>query len=166
MPHGFFIGVRGFGGKVGKVLGGGALAATFPFNSTTGSDLVTDCASGTALLQFAQSALGIGDGDQLVEGGIVVTGPGGFGTGAELVIQTTNIAALTAANAAATIGSASGASAVGAKVQFAVDNGVSTGLYLFTSAGADAGISAAEQTLLTTLQGAEATVLADYLWMV
>lgn len=44
----------------------------------------------------------------------------------------------------------------------AVDNGVDSALYLFKSAGADAVVSAAELTLIGTLQGAAQTALADY----
>ena len=144
---------------------GGAGADQFRFNSTIGADLVSDFALGIDQLAFRQSSLGIGDGDLLVEGATILTGPGGFATTAELVIVTTNIAALTAANAAAAIGSATAAYALGQTALFAVDTGTSTGLFRFTSSGTDAAVGAAELVLVATLQGAAATAIGDYLFV-
>ena len=154
--------LRGDAGN--DVLTGGAGADSFQFNSTVGSDIVADFSSGTDRLQMSIGALQIGDGDLLVEGAVATGGPGGFGALAELVILTANIAGLTAADAAAAAGSANAAYAIGQKVLFAVDTGSSSALFLFTSAGADATISAAELTLLATLQGTGSTTLGDYLF--
>ena len=154
--------LRGDAGN--DVLTGGAGADSFQFNSTVGSDIVADFSSGTDRLQMSIGALQIGDGDLLVEGAVATGGPGGFGASAELVILTANIAGLTAADAAAAAGSANAAYAIGQKVLFAVDTGSSSALFLFTSAGADAAVGAAELTLLATLQGTGSTTLGDYLF--
>jgi hypothetical protein len=49
-------------------------------------------------------------------------------------------------------------------VLFMVDNGSSSALYLFTSAGADALVSSSELALLATLTGTPATGTADLLF--
>jgi hypothetical protein len=98
----------------------------------------------------------------LLEGAVTVAGPGGFGPGAEFVLVTRNITgALTAASASAAIGSATSAYAVGQRALFAVDNGSASALFLFTSAGADAVVSAAELALLATLGGVPQLALGD-----
>ena len=145
-------------------LTGGTGADVFVFNSTVGSDAASDFVSGTDDVRLSMSSLRVGDGDLLVEGGLTRGAPGGFGPGAELVIFTDNVAALTPAAAAAAIGSASSAYAVGRTALFAVDNGSSSALYLFTSTAADAAVSAAELTLLVTLNGTASTVPGDYLF--
>ena len=110
-----------------------------------------------------QSALRVGDGDARVENAVVRAGPGGFSANAEVVIITADIAGdITQASAAAAIGRASSAYAVGRKVIFAVDNGSSTGVYLFTSNGNDAIVSASELQLLATLTGTASTAPVDY----
>jgi Ca2+-binding RTX toxin-like protein len=156
--------LRGAAGN--DTLTGGAGADAFVFNGLAEADTVTDFVSGTDSLRLAQAGLRVGDGDALVEGAVSVAGPGGFAPGAELVIVTGNIAgAISTTSAAAAIGAASAAYAVGATRLFAVDNGGTSGLFLFTSAGADAGVSAAELTLLATLQGTGATAVGDYLFV-
>lgn len=155
--------VRGDSGS--DTMTGGAGADQFLFNSTNGADLVTDFTGGSDKLALSQSALSLGNGDLIVHGATTQSGPGGFATVAELVILTTDIAALAAANAAAAIGSAASAYANGQTVLFAVDTGTSTGLFRFVSAGADASVSAAELTLLATLQGTAATGTGDYLFV-
>jgi Ca2+-binding RTX toxin-like protein len=154
------------GGSGADRLAGGAGADAFVFNSLAGADTVSDFVSGTDRLRLAQAGVRIGDGDTLVEGAVSVAGPGGFAPGAELVIVTGTIAgAINTASAAAAIGGASAAYAAGATRLFAVDNGASSGLFLFISAGANAGVSAAELTLLATLQGTAATAVGDYLFV-
>jgi len=150
------------GGADADRLTGGSGSDRFVFNSKVGADVLIDFVSGTDRLAFSQSALRVGDGDLLLEGSLLRAAPGGFATSAELVVFTTNVASLTTAAAAAAIGSATGAYAVGQTALFAVDTGVSTGVYLFTSSGADAAVSAAELTLLGSLGGTASTVLADY----
>jgi hypothetical protein len=134
-------------------------------NSISGSDTISDFASGSDDIVIAASVLRIGDGDNLREGAVTRPAPGGFASTAELVVFTTNIAgAITAASAAAAIGSATTAYAVGAKAVFAVDNGTSSAVYLFTAADADAAVEAGELQLLATLSGTPSTTLADYLF--
>jgi hypothetical protein len=71
---------------------------------------------------------------------------------------------ITTASAAAKIGSATSAYAVGADVLFAVDNGSSSALYLFTAADANAVVSSSELTLLATLTTTPQLALADFLF--
>jgi Ca2+-binding RTX toxin-like protein len=154
------------GGPEADSLGGGAGADAVVFSSGVGADVVTDFVSGTDTLRFGQAGIRIGDGDTLVEGAVTVVGPGGFGPVAELVVVTANIAGgVTAASAAAAIGSASGAYAAGQTALFAVDNGSASGLFVFASAGADAEVSAAELSPLATLTGTAATAATDYLFV-
>jgi hypothetical protein len=110
------------------------------------------------------ATLRVGDGDTTVDGAVTRPAAGGFAPNAELVIFTSNVASLSTSNAAAAIGSATAAYASGATALFAVDNGSDTGLYLFTSSGADATVSASELTLLATLTGTASTVAADYVF--
>jgi uncharacterized delta-60 repeat protein len=151
------------GGAGADTLTGGLGADIFVFDNKVGADTVTDFVSGTDQLRFSQAALPVGDGDTALEGAVALAGPGGFAKTAELVIVTQNISGtITAASAAAAIGSASAAYAAGDTRLFAVDNGANSALYLFKSAGADAGVGATELTLIGILQGAAQTALADY----
>jgi hypothetical protein len=135
-------------------LTGGAGADTFAFSTTASGDVITDFVSGVDRIRLDQAVFDIGDGDAVVEGAVSVAGPGGFGTGAEFVVLTQDIAgAITTTSAAAAIGSALGAYAVGDARVFAVDNGSQSALYLFTAADANATVSASELTLIATLNG-------------
>jgi Ca2+-binding RTX toxin-like protein len=146
-------------------LTGGAGSDTFMLRSLVGSDTITDFASGTDRIMVRQSTIHVGDGDTLVEGAVTVVGPGGFSASAELIVVTGNIAgSITAASAAAKIGSASSAYAVGRDALFMVDNGSSSALYLFSAIDADAQVEAGELTLLATLTGTAATTTADLLF--
>ncbi len=147
-------------------LTGGTGSDTFRFNGTTGSDTITDFTSGTDKLQFSQSFLKVGDGDLLVEGGVLRAAPGGFSASAELVIFTANAASLTTAGAAAAIGSATAAYAADRTALFVVDNGTNSGVFLFHSADGNAAVSASELTLLATLNGTPSTVIGDYVFSV
>jgi Ca2+-binding RTX toxin-like protein len=174
---------RLFGGPDANVLDGGAgndtlqgqqgadtltggsgrdVFAFFPFDFAGGpaADEVTDWLSVDDKLVF--STFGIGDGDRTVDGALVRGTPGGFSTAAELVIFTSDIAgAITADNAAARIGAATGAYS-GAQLRlFAVDNGAQSGVFLFSNQDGDARVSADELTLLVLLDGGTTTV-ADY----
>jgi hypothetical protein len=75
-------------------------------------DTVTDFVSGTDKLAISQSVFGIGS-DLVLDNAVVKAGPGGFDADAELVILTQNVATLNASTAAAAIGSANSAYAVG-----------------------------------------------------
>lgn len=134
-------------------------------NSLVGSDTIADFRSGTDKIRVSMQGIRVGDGDAVVEGALSRAGPGGFSPDAELVVITGNIAgSITASSAAAKIGSASSAYAAGAKALFAVDNGSASKLYLFTSAGDDATVSAAELKLLASLTGTPATAVGDYVF--
>lgn len=152
------------GGAGADILTGGAGADHFVFNSTAGSDRITDFRSGVDRMRFSMSALDVGDGDLVVEGLVTRGAPGGFSPAAEVVIFTRNAADLTAAAAAAVIGSATGAYAPGDRVIFAVDNGARTAIFLFTSSGADALVSAAELDRLALLDGTPTVAAADFLF--
>lgn len=145
-------------------LTGGTGNDVFVLNSRVGSDNITDFVTGTDDLRISQASLRIGDGDQLVEGAVRLGSPGGFSSTAELVIHTNNAASLSTAAAAAAIGAASSAYTVGRTALFAVDNGSSTGIYLFTAADANAQVSASELTLLATLTGTASTSSLDYVF--
>ncbi len=137
---------------------------TVTLNSKVGIDRLTDYATASDTIRISQATLRIGDGDTVVDGGVTKAGSGGFSAAAEVVVFTTNIAgALTPASAAAMIGSATSAYATGATRLFVVDNGADTGVYLFTSSGANALVSATELTQLALIDAAD-TVLGDYLF--
>lgn len=152
------------GGAGNDAITSGAGADDVVLNSKVGSDTVLDFATGVDDLRVVQSAIRVGDGDVLVDGGVTRAAPGGFSSSAELVIFTANAASLTAATAAATIGSATSAYAAGRTAVFAIDNGTSSAVYLFTSSGTDAVVSAGELTLLATLNGTPSTALGDYVF--
>ena len=153
------------GGDGADTLTGGGGSNTFVFNSSVGGfDTVTDWHSATDTFRFSMAGVRVGDGDATVENAVVRTAPGGFSNAAEVVVFTTNIVgAISATSAAAKIGSATAAYAVGADVLFAVDNGTQTGVFLFQSAGADALVSAAELTQLALVNG-DQTTLSDYVF--
>jgi len=152
------------GGSGADRVTGGTGNDIFVLNSKTGADTFTDFTSGADDMRFLQATLKVGDGDALVEGALTRAAPGGFTTSAELVIFTGNAASLSTASAAAAIGSATSAYAAGRTALFAIDNGTSSAVYLFTSSGADAVVSAGELTLLTTLTNTAATVVGDYVF--
>lgn len=143
---------------------GGTGADVIVLDNRSNSDIVLDFVSGTDDLRFRMGTLGIGDGDFVVDGGTTRTAAGGFSRSAELVIFSTDVAALSTTNASAAIGAASSAYAVGQSALFVVDTGVSSGVYLFTAADANATVSASELTLLATLSGTGATGLGDYVF--
>jgi Ca2+-binding RTX toxin-like protein len=150
------------GGSGGDTLTGGSSADAFVFGSALASDGVTDFVSGSDGLRITQSGITIGDGDAVVEGAVTRAGPGGFANTAELVVITTNITgAITAASAAAAIGSASSAYTVGSTVLFAVDNGSDSALFRFEAANANAAVSASELTQLASLTGTAAIATGD-----
>lgn len=138
---------------------------TFVLDSLLGSDTVTDFVSGTDKLRIQQSGIKVGDGDTNVEREVQVFGPGGFSRDAELVIISDNITGtITTASAAAAIGSATSAYAIGQTALFVVDNGSQSNVYLFKSANADAAVSASELVLLSTLSGTATTTVSDYIF--
>jgi len=94
-------------------------------------------------------------------------GTGGFDAAAELVIVTGDMApgrANDANWAAQAIGDANQAYTVGQTTVFAVDDGSTSAIYRFQSAGDDATVSGAELTLLAVLNGTASTAPADYVF--
>jgi Ca2+-binding RTX toxin-like protein len=155
------------GGAGGDTLTGGAGVDVFVFNSKAGADAVTDFETGADRLRFSQAAIRAGDGDALVEGAVMVSGPGGFAATAELVIVTgAVVGSLDAAGAAAAIGSATAAYSAGAAALFAVSNFTQTGIFQFLSGAADASVSAGELTLIATIGNTATTALRDYAFTV
>jgi Ca2+-binding RTX toxin-like protein len=156
--------LSGSGGA--DTLTGGAGSDAFHFSALAGSDSVTDFVSGSDKFRFSQAAIRVGDGDTLVEGAAVVTGPGGFAPSAELVIVTASIAgAVNVSSAATAIGAANATYGPGATALFTVNNGSGSGLFLFASAGADALVSAAELTQIAAIAGTPATSAGDYVFV-
>lgn len=153
---------RLIGGSGSDVLTGGTGADIFIFDTTNGGDRITDFTSGTDILRFVRPAFAIGDGDAAIENAVVRNAPGGFAPGAELVIFSKDAASLAPADAAAAIGSASGAIATGDMRLYAIDNGHDSAVYLFKSADGDAVVSASELALVVTLTGTASTALTDY----
>ncbi|WP_374562874.1 beta strand repeat-containing protein [Ideonella sp.] len=150
------------GGDAADSLTGNAGTDTFVFASLTGADTVADFSGVDDTFRIGQAGIHIGDGDTAVENAVVRAAPGGFSTSAELVIFTTHIAgAIDAASAAAQIGSATSAYALGADVLFVVDNGTQSGLFRFHSSGTDALVTAAELTQVALVNG-DLTGLSDY----
>jgi Ca2+-binding RTX toxin-like protein len=150
------------GGAGADALNGGSGADVFVLDSKVGSDTIVGFSSGTDDLRISRAGVPVGDGDAVLEGAVTRAAAGGFARTAELVVFTANAGALTTGAAADAIGSATSAYAAGATALFAIDNGSSSALYLFTSSGANATVSASELTLLATLSGTASTVVADY----
>ena len=136
------------------------------FDSLSGSDTVTDFNHASDTFRFSQAGIHIGDGDAVVEGAVTRSAPGGFAKTAELGIFTTDIVgAITTTTAAATIGSATSAYAIGDDRLFVVDNGTSTGIFRFRSSAANALVSASELKLVALVSyevGTTATTISDY----
>ena len=81
----------------------------------------------------------------------------------ELVVVTEDISgSITTVSAAMVIDSAINAYTTGYRCLFAVDNGIDTALFKFTSSAADAAIDSTELMLIGTLQNTVSTVLVDY----
>ncbi|WP_158206785.1 RTX toxin [Pseudoduganella flava] len=136
------------GGAGNDRLTGGNGADTFVLGQ--GLDTVTDFKTGVDKLAIA---LKIGDRDTVIEDAETKAAPGGFSADAELVVFTQNVTSLTTANAAKAIGSAAGDYVQGETALFALHSGTTTALYLFTSSGVDAVVSAGELTQIATVTG-------------
>ncbi len=121
-------------------------------------------------IRLQQSGLGnIGDGDTLIEGGVIKTASGGFSNSAELVIFKSPISH-DIYDVGAVIGRASSAYAIGDQRIFIVKNDVlsihednihyaDSGVYLFTSANTDAVVSNSELKLLAQVLIDDTTAL-------
>ena len=122
--------ISGTGNTLPNLIGGTSAgnrlsgADQFVVDSLVGSDTVTDFKSGTDRIVLRSTVVRVGDGDPLLEGAMIITGPGGFMPFSELVVVTKNIAgAITAASAAAAIGQAAAPYLPGQSTLFAVDKG-------------------------------------------
>lgn len=162
---------RFFGGAGADIYYGGVGADVFNFDVKEAGlfESITDFVGGEDKLAIDMSAFGIGNGDTTINGGLMKFGAGGFGPGAELVIfthgYTEAYVPATTTNAAAAIGNASAAYGVGDKRLFVLDNGSNAHLFLFTSAAADATVTAAELQLIGVLTSVPDTTLGDYLFV-
>lgn len=142
---------------------GGAGSDDFVIGGPYDADVVADFVSGTDRILIDLATVGaIGNGDAVVDGAITQAGPGGWGAAHELVVFSTDLAALTAMNAATAAGDPASAVAAGSRALWVFDDGQQSGLYLFVSDG-NAGVWEGELILLATLEGTPAgTVTADY----
>ncbi|NVM77439.1 Ca2+-binding RTX toxin-like protein [Duganella sp. SG902] len=150
------------GGAGNDTLTGGTDSDTFVLSGATGTDTIADLVSGADKISVSQAVLAIGDGDNLMEDGVVRAASGGFSADAELVIFTPNTGGTNAISAAALIGSATGNYTLGQQALFVVDNGSDSYVYLFRSSGTDAVVSGAELTQIAVLTGNAATALTDF----
>ncbi|TWI44312.1 Ca2+-binding RTX toxin-like protein [Pseudoduganella flava] len=152
------------GGSGADTLTGGDGSDAFVIDKGDKPDTVADFKSGTDVIVFDAPVLAIGNRDSTVDGATLAAGKGDFAASAELVIVTTNAKTLDTAGAAAVIGSAQSAYDVGAMRLFVVDNGLSSAVFKFSAAAADAQVSAGELTLLATLTGVPATAVGDFVF--
>ncbi|WP_338770074.1 calcium-binding protein [Massilia sp. METH4] len=144
------------GGTGNDKLTGGAGRDTLVVGA--GNDTVTDFISGIDKLVVART---IGNGDAVIDGARTVSSAGGYSADAELVIFTQDAKSLRLADAAKTIGSATEAYVAGETALFALHSGSTTAVYLFTSGGDDALVSASELTQVATLTGVASVVAGD-----
>lgn len=151
------------GGAGSDKLTGGAGSDTFVIANVTGSDTITDFVAGVDHLSLDLTALGLHS-YNLRTG--TYDAPGGFDQGNQLSLFTVRMATASTANAAAIIGSADMAYAVGDTALFVVSTTKDTTLYRFVSSGADSKVSAAELTALVTLTGTPTTTVDDCLFAV
>lgn len=151
------------GGAGADILTGGGGADTFILDDPLhGVDKLVDFRSTLDKIAIPMAALPIGDGDTRITDAVLTSGAGGFNTNAELVICSNAInGVITAAQAITAIGQASASYSTGDRRLFAVGNGSSSSLFLFTAANPDALVSASELRLLATLSTTSALALAD-----
>lgn len=154
------------GGAGADTLRGGGGADQFVLATRGASDTIADFTHGVDRLLVDQSVFRVGDADTRVEGADVRHSPGGFSPLAELVVFRADLlGSLDVASAAEAIGHASAAYEAGRRALFIVDNGSSSALFLFTSSGNDAVVSADELTRLAILQGTTSLAAADFLFV-
>lgn len=124
-------------------------------------------------IQFARAM--VGDGDALLESVAVKIAAGGtFAKAAEMVIVRADIAtdfsysyggywnAIQASEVAGAIGGADTAFAVGDKRLFVIDDGISSAVFQFVSAGADTTVSEAELKLVGMVDGQASLSSSDF----
>lgn len=152
---------RLFGGAGLDILTGGTGQDFFYLTSTEGGDIITDFVFSERLL-VRMASVPVGDGDAVVENGIVRTAAGGFAPTAELVVMDRSLSSLSASSVAGAFGSATSAYTTGQTALFVAETSANTAVFYFTSSGNDALISAGELTLLATLTGITSTELTHY----
>src|SRR5450830_1658113 len=145
------------GGLGNDKLTGGAGNDRFVIGA--GNDTITDFGNGDRLVIAGT----MGNGDDVIDGAVTLAVPGAFSAAAELVIVSQNVTSLTVANVVKAIGQAQGSYEAGDTSLFAVHSGKTSAVYLFTSAGNDAVIGAAELTQIATLTGLATLSAADFL---
>jgi len=150
------------GNASANILTGGAGDDVFVLTSILASDTITDFVSGSDKVQVSMAGIAVGDGDTFVDGAVTRNAAGGFATTAELVVMKPDIVgAIDASSAAAAIGSAKTAYAIGQTALFMVDNGSDSALYYFSAQDANAVVDASELTLLVSLTGTPQTTVSD-----
>jgi hypothetical protein len=134
-------------------------------------DLITDFGAGDKI-QFARAM--VGDGDALLENVALKAAAGGtFAKTAEMVIVQANMSETISANTSywqnidasavvAQIGTADAAFALADKRLFVVDDGNDSAIFQFTSANADAVVSAAELELIAVVNDASTLSSTDF----
>lgn len=152
---------RVFGGAGLDILTGGTGQDFFFLTSAESGDIITDFVF-SERVNVRMASLPVGDGDAVVENGIVRTAAGGFAPSAELVVMDRTLSSLSASSVAGAFGSATSAYTTGQTALFVAENSANTAVFYFTSSGNDALVSASELTLLATLTGITSTNLTHY----
>ncbi|WP_426573627.1 hypothetical protein [Aquihabitans sp. McL0605] len=154
---------NGLNGAQGDdTLTGGGGSDSFFVPSVTGLDVITDFATKSDRV-LVSSGWAIGSqGEPRLDRPTNRTGPGGFSPKSELVVITRNLSSLTMAHAAAAIGSATSRYATGDRRLFLVDNGTTSQLVVFQSAGNDARVSASELRPILTLKNRTGLSVTDF----
>lgn len=133
------------------------------FRMAGGISTLTDFQPETDSIYINDSALGMGNQNGILDNAKIVSDAGPFSEMNELVIVTKDISgSITTSSAALVIGSAINAYTAGYRGLFAVDNGIDTALFKFTSSAADVTVDSTELMLIGTLQNTTSTVLVDY----
>jgi uncharacterized delta-60 repeat protein len=151
------------GGGGTNLLTGGRGADQFVFDSDDGLNHINDFSHGQHdKLVFDSVALGIGNGDAVIDGGIRTRGV--FDSTDELVIISRSVTGdFTLDSAAGLIGSASSAYETGFRSLFVVSSRTETHVYLFEASNANAQVEASELTLIGVLDRARPN-LADFVF--
>ncbi|HSI59810.1 MAG TPA: calcium-binding protein [Ideonella sp.] len=128
---------------------------------------IDDFGLGSDVLNIDALTRPVGDGDGVVEGATTRAAPGGFASSAELVIFSTPVASapITVEAAAAAIGSATSAYAVGDTALFVLHNDSNDAVFYFESSGNNAKVDASELSYLATVHvfGSDgSTQVSDY----